>query len=75
MVSLVKLEKGDWVTRHPPLRDILYQVRGVDGEYVLLIAHHTVTKDRFNTAANLGDLALLRKKDGQRFDPPLVLLP
>ena len=72
MTTVVKLEKGDWVAR-PVFRNILYQVRGVDGDYVLLVAHHTVSKDRWNTAANLSDLVLLRKKDGQRFDPPISL--
>lgn len=68
-----KLEAGDWVIDHPRiLADMCYEVRAVEGEYVKLRAFHIPSKQRFNCTGILGFLALIRKKDGTRVNPPLV---
>lgn len=65
---------GDWVVDYPtPLRHLCYQVRTVEGQYVKLRALHVVSKQRFNCSSKLSELALIRSKDGQKFDPPVPL--
>jgi hypothetical protein len=68
------VSSGDWVIDHPtPLRHLCYEVRSVEGEYVRLRSLHVVTKQRFDCSSWMRDLALIRTKDGHKFNPAVPL--
>ena len=56
------LQPGDWVADYPTmLRDLCYEVRGVEGSYVRLRALHVVSKQRFNCSSDISSLVLIRR--------------
>lgn len=56
-----------------PVPNWCYQVRGVEGSYILLRAFNVVSKVRYNCSEDISRLLLIRKKDGTRFDPPVPI--
>ena len=62
------LEVGDWVVDLHPVPNWCYQVRGVDGDYILLRAFNVVSKVRYNCSEDISRLLLIRKKKHEYVD-------
>ena len=77
------LEVGDWCVYAPKPDHVAYEVLEITpipghctgALQARLLSYNTKTKERFPMSAALHILAIIRKKDGRRVNPPVKAAP